>query len=313
LGVVAEYVFIDDRMLPLEGARIPVVDRGLLYGEGVFDTMRAYNGEVFRFRQHLERFLAGAQSLGLQCPLDFSALGSQVETLLKANQLADAYIRLTLTRGDGGFGMEALEGGMGRLFIVARALASIPKRIYEQGITAVVSRIRRNETSPLSGIKSLNFLDNLLARREAKAVGADESILLNTRSNVAEASSSNVFLVMREDAAASVAIITPDRASGVLPGITREAVLEVAAELQLAAAERPVAREELFHAREVFITNSIRGIVPIVKVDGHSIGDGAPGAATVRLMEAYRRLAQRNLSMAPLRRRRNGEYSTCVQ
>lgn len=296
---MVEYVLLDGNLIPFDEARVPILDRGLLYGEGVFDTMRVYDGRAFRLAEHLHRLVAGAETLGLRCPVGPSELSAYVANLLRANQLRDAYLRITLTRGDGGFGMEAQPDITPRLFIVARPLPPTPDAIYTHGVSAIVSSIRRNETSPLSRIKSLNYLDNLLARAEARRSNADEAILLNTRGGVTEAASSNIFLVLREGMDNSPTLVTPDLASGVLPGITRAVVLQLAEQIDIASTERPVSSAELDSASETFLTNSMREIVPLVRVGDRVVGKGSPGDVTRQIAAAYRELVEEDSSVFP--------------
>lgn len=287
---MSESVIIDGRLLSLDEARVPVLDRGLHYGEGVFDTMRAYKGAVFRARQHFDRLRSGADLLGLELAQSGDELARLVQSLLEANRLGDAYVRVTVTSGDGGFGMEPARKGPPRVIVVALPLHATPPEYYVKGVRAVISSVRRNETSPLSRIKSLNFLDNLLARRGARAAGVEEALFLNVRGNVAEAASSNVFLVL------GGRLLTPDVDSGLLPGITRAVVLEVGGRLGLPVEEREVSLAELMSADEAFLTNSVVELLPLVSVEGSPIGKGQPGPVTLQLHAAYSSLVEEETS-----------------
>lgn len=287
---MSESVIIDGKLLSLDEARVSVLDRGLHYGEGIFDTMRAYNGVVFRARQHLDRLRSSAELLGLELAHSDEELARLVQSLLEANRLGDAYVRVTVTSGDGGFGMEPSRKATPRVIVVALPLHATPPEYYVKGVRAVISSARRNETSPLSRIKSLNFLDNLLARRVARAAGVEEALFLNVRGNVAEAASSNVFLVLGGE------LVTPDPSSGLLPGITRAVVLELAARLGLSVEERAVSLAELRDADEAFLTNSVVELLPLVSVEGGPIGKGKPGPVTLQLHAAYRSLVQEEIS-----------------
>jgi len=278
-----EWVFLNGRFVERGEAAAPALDRGLLYGYGLFETMRSYGGRVFRLEEHYRRLCEGAAVLDLPPALTLDDLRAAVDALLEQNGLADAYLRLTVTAGpapDGG-------GASPSILLVARPLSGYPPDLYQRGMAAVTSASRRNEASPLSRVKSLNYLDNLLAREEARRKGADEAILLNTRGLVAEGSASNVFLVGSEG------ILTPGIDSGALPGITRATVIELAREAGIACAEGEVATEALVQAAEAFLTNSIMGVMPLTRLDGRPIGSGRPGPVTGAIRRLYARTVAR--------------------
>lgn len=285
---MAGVVYLNGRLIPAEEARVSPLDRGFLYGYGLFETVRSYGGRVFRLDRHLARLMRGAEVLGLASGLDAAELERAMYRTPEANGLADARIRLTVAAGEGERSLDMPPSGSLTVLVVAEPL-HVAGRMYEEGISAVVVSARRNSQSPVSAIKSLNYLDGLLARAEAEARGADEAILLNDRGYIAECSSSNIFLV------SSGRLLTPSVASGILPGVTREAVLEVAAEQGIESVEGDIARDELTRADEVFITTSVREVVPVVAVDGRAVGSGKPGPVTGRLAAAYRQLMQREL------------------
>jgi len=278
-----EWVFLNGRFVERGEAAAPALDRGLLYGYGLFETMRSYGARVFRLEEHYRRLCEGAAVLELPPALTLDDLRAAIDALLESNRLADAYLRLTVTAGpapDGG-------GASPSVLLVARPLSGYPPDLYQRGMAAVTSASRRNEVSPLSRVKSLNYLDNLLAREEARRKGADEAILLNTRGLVAEGSASNVFLVGSEG------ILTPGIDSGALPGITRATVIELAREAGIACAEGEVATEALVQAAEAFLTNSIMGIMPLTRLDGQPIGSGRPGPVTGAVRRLYARTVAR--------------------
>ena len=278
-----EWVFLNGRFVEGGEAAVPALDRGLLYGYGLFETMHSYGGRVFRLEEHYRRLSEGAAVLDLPPALTLDDLRAAIDTLLERNGLGDAYLRLTVTAGpapdDGGASPSVL--------LVARPLSGYPSALYRRGMAAVTSATRRNEASPLSRVKSLNYLDNLLAREEARRKGADEAILLNTRGLVAEGSASNVFLV------SDGRLLTPGLDSGVLPGITRAAVLELAREAGIACAEGEVATEALVQAAEAFLTNSIMGVMPLTRLDGRPIGSGRPGPVAGAIRRLYARTVAR--------------------
>lgn len=276
-------VFLNGALVPRGDARISPFDHGFLYGYGLFETMRAYSGRIFRLQQHLERLGASAALLGL--PVDAYDLGAACCDVLRANDLSDARIRLTVSMGEGAGVPDIPPQPKPTVFVVATEHIPLPRKRYEEGFAAIVSSIRQNSGSPVSRLKSTSFLGNLLARREAKEAGADEALLLNERGCLCEGSTSNVFLVK------DGCLHTPDESSGCLPGITRRAVVEVAAGWGAAVAQREVRLEELLQADEAFVTNSVLEVMPLTCVNGVRIGrevQGGKGSSiTRRMMAAY--------------------------
>lgn len=275
-------IYINGAMVPREEARISPFDRGFLYGYGLFETMRSYGGQVFRLDRHLARLMRSAERLGIASLLDPAVLERAVQKTLEVNRLHDARIRLSVSAGEGERGLALPESGTLTIVVVAERLVLPPPQVYEKGVSAAIVSVRRNSQSPLSGIKSIAYMDSLLAHSEAVAQGADEAILLNERGLVAECSTSNIFLVV------GGRLLTPSAESGILPGITREVVLELADGLSLATAVGEIQLADLLGADEAFLTSSIRELVPITEVDGRPIGSGKPGEVTGRLISAYR-------------------------
>jgi len=280
---VEEIVYLNGSLMPLSQARLSPLDYGFLYGYGLFETMRAYSGRIFRLEKHLARLSRSAKLLGIDLE-SIPDLEKALYNTLQANNLSHARIRLTLSGGEG----EPLPDLVIRVptvLIVARSYTPYPRQVYKQGFKAIVSHIRRNTQSPASAMKSLNYLDNLLARQEAKLAGADEAILLNEQGFLAEGSMSNIFLVSGN------ALLTPSEDSGILPGITRGVVLEeLAPSLGMKKIERKIALKELLQADEAFFTNSLIEIMPLTQVGGQNIGSGRAGAVTQRLIAAYKEL-----------------------
>ena len=281
--MMEEIVYLNGELVPRSKAQISAFDYGFLYGYGLFETMRAYSGRIFRLEQHLDRLCCSAKVLGLDLESIDYDLGKAVYDTLRANELADARVRLTVSGGEGDASPD-LSGSTGlTALVVARSnVAPSPQR----GLTATVSPIRRNSHSPLSRLKSLNYLDNLLARRMARLAGADDALLLNEEGFVAEASTCNVFLVSRGT------LITPDEESGILPGITRRAVMELAVKLGVKVKEAKVTLEELLKAEEAFLTNSLIEVAPLLMVDSQKIGSGSAGRITKKFMRAYTEMVQ---------------------
>jgi len=281
--MMEELVHLNGKLVPRSKAQISALDYGFLYGYGLFETMRAYSGRVFRLEQHLDRLRFSAEVVGLDLESIDYDLGKAVYDTLQANELADARVRLTVSGGEGDASPD-LTGSRGlTVLVVANKYGP---SFLQKGRTLSVSSIRRNGRSPLSRLKSLNYMDNLLARRMARSAGADEALLLNEEGFVAEASTCNVFLVSRGT------LITPDEKSGILPGITRQAVMELAPKLGVKVTEAKVTVEELLKAEEAFLTNSLIEVAPLVMVDGRKIGSGSAGQVAKRFIWAYTEMVQ---------------------
>ena len=273
-----QIVYLNGSLLPRSQARISCFDLGFLYGYGLFETMRAYSGHIFRLEKHLERLSQSATLLGL--PVIASDLKKACHNTMKANKLKDARIRLTVSiGGEGEITPEIPKHPKPTVLVTAARYFPLSDEIYRKGYKAVVSTIDRDSQSPLSLLKSANYLSSILARREARAAEADEAILLNERGFLCEGSTSNIFLVSDGE------LITPDVESGCLPGITRQAVIELARGLGRSISEREVQLDELFHADEAFLTNSITELMPLAEVNNQRIGRGK---VTERLMQAYK-------------------------
>ena len=284
-----EIVYLNDQLLPRFEAKLSPFDHGFLYGYGLFETMRAYNGHIFRLDSHLTRLCRSAQSLGLTHSILTTDEGKQsleaaCMATLEANKLKDARIRLTISPGEGDTTPDPSTCSSPTILITARNLIALPPEKYETGFKAALSSLRRNSQSPLSRLKSNCYTENILARMAARAAGYDEAILLNEHGCLAEGSTTNIFLMVNEE------LLTPSLESGVLPGITREAVLEIARTANIKTLERQVELKELIEAEEAFITNSILELMPLIWFEGKPIGTGKPGQLTKELLAAYRKL-----------------------
>lgn len=267
---------------PAADAAVSVFDHGLLYGDGVFEGIRAYNGRVFKLERHIERLFESARAIRLRIPAPPEDVEALVLETCRRNGIVDGYIRLLVTRGAGDLGLDPSACPQPDIIVIARAGVTLYKRALNQGITAVTSAFRRNAADATSpAIKSLNYLNNVLARIEATDRGADEAILLDRDGHVAEATADNVFIVTER------AVVTPPTSTN-LRGITRETILQIAEGLGIRTEERAFALFDLWSAREAFMCGTMAEVVPIVSVDGRTIGSGAPGATTLRLMAAYR-------------------------
>ncbi len=279
---MSEIVYLNGSLMPRSQARISALDYGFLYGFGLFETMRAYGGQVFLLDRHLSRLARSAEILGL--PIGVSDLEEAVMATIQANQLSETRIRISISIGEGGMAPDPSTCQKPTVLVLAGHYQPYPEQVYQKGFRAVVSSIRRNSQSPLSRLKSANYLENILAKEEARKAGVDEALCLNEKGLLAEASMSNVFLVTNGT------LRTPGQESGILPGITREVVLELASQLGINTLEHDIRLDELFHAQEAFLTNSLIEVMPLAEIDGKPVGSGRPGPLTKRLMVAYKKL-----------------------
>lgn len=292
--MMEEIIYLNGRLVPRSQATLSPFDHGFLYGYGLFETMRSYDGRIFRLDRHLARLMRSLGSLGLPgdiiTTLDVTAGEHSLETAclktLEANRLKDARLRLTVTAGEGEMTPDPDTCQKPTVLVTARNHFPLPAERYTEGYTATLSSVRRNSGSPLSRLKSTCYLDNVLARSEALAAGCDEAVLLNEEDCIAEGSMTNIFLVRSGE------LITPSIESGVLPGITREAVLEIARTLNIKTSERQAELQEMVEADEAFVTNSILELMPLTRFQGRPVGSGRPGPVTKRLLAAYRELVQ---------------------
>jgi branched-chain amino acid aminotransferase len=283
----AEWVWMNGRLVRGDEATVSVFDRSFLLGDGLFETMRVTGGRLFRPERHLARLERSAERLRLSVPAGGDDLAEAIRKTLAANHLKDAAVRLTLSRGVGlpGPGIAGAETPL--CVIAARPFHGYPDRWYEPGAEAVVSAIVKNEWSPLAGIKTTSYAEHVLARAEAAERGADEALFVNTRGHLVEGSSANLFAVM------AGRVHTPDLASGCLPGVTREAVIELVKEGGWDIREEALLPSDLAAADEIFLTNSLLGAAPLSQIDGREVGAECPGPVTRRLVEQYRDLVER--------------------
>lgn len=279
---MSEIVYLNGSLMPRSKARISPLDYGFLYGFGLFETMRAYGGKVFRMDSHLSRLSHAADILGV--PIKTAKLKQAVIDILHVNKLVDARIRITISSGEGKMVPDPSTCKKPTVLIMAQHYHPYPKEIYQKGFRAIISSIRRNSQSPLSRLKSTSHLESMLARQEARAAGADEALFLNEKGILAEASMSNIFIVTHGT------LRTPGEESGILPGITRGTILELASKLGIDAAEQDIKPDEFSQAEEAFLTNSLMEIMPLTEAEGKPVASGRPEAITKRLMAAYKKL-----------------------
>jgi len=286
---MGEIIYLNGRLVPRSRAKLSPFDHGFLYGYGLFETMRAYQGHIFRLDRHLARLRHSAESIGLANRLTAFDLKAACTKTLDANKLKNARLRLTVSAGEGDMTPDPGTRSSPTILVTAQNLVPLPPEKYESGFKAALSSLRRNSQSPLSRLKSTCYMENILARMAARAAGCDEAILLNEQGYLAEGSTTNIFLASNGE------LITPSLESGVLPGITREAVLEIARASNIKTLERQVELKELTEAEEAFVTNSILELVPLTWFEGKLIGTGKPGQLTKKLLSAYRKLVDEAL------------------
>lgn len=286
------FVFFNGAIIPEEKALLPFTDRGVLFGDGLFETLRAYQGKPFRLGRHLERMEEGCRLLRLPPPPGEEEMRGILEELYRRNVAeGDGYVRITMTGGPFDGTRSLARSGPCNLHVVVKPFQPYPEEWYRRGVRLAVSGIRRNEHSFLSRVKSNNYLASLAARQEALDRGADDAVLLNTSGHLCEAPTSNIFLVRDGK------VCTPAVDCGLLPGITRQAVLELCTRLRLPAEEGRFRLEDLLAAEEAFLTVSTGEIVPVAEVEGTPIGKGAPGTVTIGLTRAYRELVKEELGL----------------
>ncbi|MBI2869924.1 MAG: aminotransferase class IV [Chloroflexi bacterium] len=286
-----EIVYLNGSLVPRSRACVPVYDHGFLYGYALFETVRAYHGRLFRLERHLERLRGSARSIGLSPRLADYDLAGACEAALKANRLEDARLRLTVTRGETEHYPGVFGEGVPGVVVTARPYQPPPEANFQKGFTAVISRYKRLSRSPLAGVKSSNYLLNVLARMEAEAAGGDEALLPDESGHLTEGSISNLFFVRQGG------LVTPPLTSGNLPGVTREIILKLAGKLRIKVLEENVSFTGLGDFTEAFLTNSLIEVMPLVRVrseDGRvaTLGEGRPGEVTGSLRAAYRRLVE---------------------
>src|SRR6188472_2667365 len=286
-GVREARIYIDGKFYSEASAKVSVFDHGLLYGDGIFEGIRFYNGRVFRLEQHLERLWNSARSICLEIPMTRQEMTEALLETIRQNHLRDGYIRLVVTRGVGNLGLNPTQCKSPSVIIIVATIALYHESIYRKGLTIVTCATRRSNPAALNpAVKSLNYLNNVMARIEANLAGADEVLMLNDAGNVAECTADNVFIVKHGQ------ILTPPVAAGALRGITRSVVFEIAAELGVKVRETDITRHDVFVADECFLTGTAAEIVPVVKADGRSIGSGKPGPITARIIARYRQVTR---------------------
>jgi len=281
-------VYVNGRYYAKDKAKVSVFDHGLLYGDGVFEGIRSYDRLVFKLGEHIDRLYESAKSIMLDIPLGKKGMMNAVLNTLKLNKLDNAYIRLVVTRGTGDLGLDPRKcKGNASVIIIADNIELYPRRLYQKGLKLMTVPTVRNLPEALNPqIKSLNYLNNILAKMEAVNCGYQEAIMLDSLGYVAECTGDNIFIVKRGE------LFTPPQCMGTLRGITRDAILDIAGRLGIKSHEHVLTRHEVFISDEVFLTGTAAEIIPVVRVDGRTIGSGTPGRLTRMLMNEFRELTR---------------------
>ncbi len=280
-------IFIDGKLVDEQKAKVSVFDHGLLYGDGVFEGIRAYHGRVFKLKEHIDRLFYSAKAILLEIPMSPAELMQATVATIKANKLRDAYVRLVVTRGVGNLGLNPRSCKQPTVFIIAGKIQVYPEALYAKGMEIVTVPTVRNLHSALNpAIKSLNYLNNILAKIEANNAGVEEAVMLNSEGFVAECTADNLFILKHGE------LQTPPLSAGALYGITRGTVMDLAVQAGMKVSEPNLTRYDLFNADECFLTGTGAEIMPVIKIDGRVIGEGKPGPLTTKLISDYKAMVQ---------------------
>jgi len=288
------YAYVDGKYVPKEQASISIYDHGFLYGDGVYEAIRAYDGIIFKLREHIDRLFESAKSIKIEMPFSKDDLRGLVVEVLRKNQLRNSYIRIVVSRGRGRMGVDPRNCPKPTIVIMAEPREPLFGENV-RGISAIVSSLRRTPSWSLDPrIKTLNYLNNIMAKIEAIESGVEEAIMLNEQGYVAETSTENIFIVKNG------IVSTPHPSQGVLRGITRDTIVEIARELGYTLEERAITVHELYNADEVFVTGTAAELVPIVKITGRKIGEGEAGPVFARILGRFRELIKRSNEGTPI-------------
>jgi branched-chain amino acid aminotransferase len=275
-------IYINGEFFDKDNAKVSVFDHGLLYGDGVFEGLRCYGGKVFRLAEHIDRLWDSAKSLAIEMPLSKAEMIEATNKTVALNKVREGYVRIIVTRGVGDLGLDPFVCGPPAVIIIAAQLALYPKELYETGLDIVTAGTMRMPGAALNPrVKSLNYLNSIMAKIEAIRAGCVESLMLNHKGEVAECTGDNIFIIKRG------VLMTPPIDAGILEGITRNVVLELAAKLGIPAKEIAFTRHDVFVADECFLTGSAAELIPVVSIDKRTIGDGKPGPITKKLLDAF--------------------------
>ncbi|WP_232695586.1 branched-chain-amino-acid transaminase [Brevibacillus daliensis] len=282
-----QLIYLNGEFVEKKDAKVSVYDHGFLYGDGIFEGIRVYNGNVFRLREHIERLYESALSIMLEIGMPIEEMMDAVVETIRRNKLKDAYIRLVISRGDGDLGLDPRTCKKPNIVIIVEQLRLFPQEVYDTGMEIVTVPTRRNKPDALNPkIKSLNYLNNVMVRMEATMAGVSEAMMLNSEGYVTEGSGDNIFLVKKG------VIYTPPTYLGALDGITRQTIIDIAKRLNFEVVETPFTRHDVYIADEVFLTGTAAEVISVVQVDGRTIKDGKPGPVNKQLLEEFRRVVE---------------------
>ena len=285
---MARIVFMNGTLVSENDAKVSVFDHGLLYGDGVFEGLRSYGGQVFRLDSHIDRLWESAKAICLEIPMSKKEVSSAVNATLEANQLVDGYVRLVVTRGAGSLGLDPNRTSHPQVIVIADTITLYPREFYDKGLSIITASTQRTHSAALSPrIKSLNYLNNIMAKLEGLRAGCVEALMLNHKGEVAECTGDNIFVVR------SGTLVTPPSDAGILEGITRGAVIELAAAAKIDCQEKTLVRHDLYTADECFLTGTAAEVIPVVEIDSRSIGNGVPGPITKRLTADFHWMVRR--------------------
>ena len=280
-------VYVGGKLVPQEQATVSVFDHGLLYGDGVFEGIRTYGGKVFLEKEHIDRLYESALAIRLEIPMTPEEMTLAVRETVAANGLSDGYVRLVVTRGAGTLGLDPRRTSNPQVIIIADSISLYPQEMYDTGLQLITASTIRNHSAALSPrIKSLNYLNNILARIEGTDAGTVEALMLNHKGEVAECTGDNIFIVK------DWVLKTPPPEAGILEGITRNAVIQLAKEANIPVRETPLVRHDIFVADECFLTGTAAEVISVVGLDGRKIGTGKPGPVTKDLLERFQKLTR---------------------
>ena len=285
---MARIVFMNGTLVSENDAKVSVFDHGLLYGDGVFEGLRSYGGQVFRLDAHIDRLWESAKAICLEIPMSKKEVSSAVSATLEANQLVDGYVRLVVTRGAGSLGLDPNRTSHPQVIVIADTITLYPREFYDKGLSIITASTQRTHSAALSPrIKSLNYLNNIMAKLEGLRAGCVEALMLNHKGEVAECTGDNIFVVR------SGTLFTPPSDAGILEGITRGAVIELAGAAKIDCHEKTLVRHDLYTADECFLTGTAAEVIPVVEIDSRSIGNGIPGPITKRLTADFHTMVRR--------------------
>ncbi len=285
---MARIVFMNGTLVSENDAKVSVFDHGLLYGDGVFEGLRSYGGQVFRLDSHIDRLWESAKAICLEIPMSKKEVSSAVNATLEANQLVDGYVRLVVTRGAGSLGLDPNRTSHPQVIVIADTITLYPREFYDKGLSIITASTQRTHSAALSPrIKSLNYLNNIMAKLEGLRAGCVEALMLNHKGEVAECTGDNIFVVR------SGTLVTPPSDAGILEGITRGAVIELAEAAKIDCQEKTLVRHDLYTADECFLTGTAAEVIPVVEIDSRSIGNGVPGPITKRLTADFHAMVRR--------------------